>query len=96
MNDRDREEIGEQMQAVLDWCRKKRGEGQEPPWIWYQLYKLDEAIVALQHPTQMAIPLEDSQESEAHQERADLLPAGIYRIESARRHPSNQPEQKPK
>jgi hypothetical protein len=91
-----REKIDEQMQAVLEWSRQKRLAGHEPPWIWYQLYKLEEAITALQHPTEMSIPLGDSRGLGERPERADLLSADIYRIDSARRHRDQQREPPPK
>lgn len=91
-----RDRIDEQMQAVLEWSRQKRLSGREPPWIWYQLYKLEEAITALQHPAEMAIPLGRSQGLGERPGRADLLSAEICHIESARRHRDKPPEPEPK
>ena len=52
-------EIDNAFQQVLDWTNQKLRQEQEPPWLWYQLMKLREAIQAIR-TGEMNVPIKES------------------------------------
>jgi hypothetical protein len=57
-----------ELERMRDWAAQRLSAGQEPPWDWYQLMKLREALAALiesevQNATQ---PTEGRPESSEH------------------------------
>jgi hypothetical protein len=75
----------EELQKVRAWAEGKIAQGSEPPWAFSRykdLIALLDDILASQAAT---ISLEDSLQSQEHQEPDPLLAAGIRHIDSARR-----------
>ncbi len=57
----------EQLEEVRAWANSKLATGDEPPWAWYQLMKLQEALDAILDGMEATTPL-NSQESEPRSE----------------------------
>jgi hypothetical protein len=53
-----------ELERVRDWAIAKINEGSEPPWSWYQLMKLREAVEAILAGMAVTQPMEDSQRPE--------------------------------
>lgn len=53
-----------QLEAVLEWAKKKIASGEEPPWAWYQYMKLIESLDAILSSQSCVTTMESSQKSE--------------------------------
>lgn len=52
-----------ELERVREWALQRLAAGSEPPWSWYQLMKLREAIDALLEGMAVTQPMAGSQES---------------------------------
>lgn len=84
----------EHLGAVRAWANERLATGGEPPWSWYQLMKLREALDAILAGMDATRPLGSPQSGE-HQERRLRLVADADQPDSAPRHPDTVPVRLP-
>jgi hypothetical protein len=84
----------EQLQDVRAWADGKLAAGAEPPWAWYQLMKLREALDAVVAGMDTTKPL-GSPESAPHSETHLRLVANTHSPDSVPRHPAGLPVRMP-
>ena len=89
------EKAAHQMQDVRQWAKDKIAGGQEPPWSWYQHMKLIDAIDAILGGAECTVTMENSQQSESHQDVYLRLVDSTYSPDNALHHPSGVPVQMP-
>jgi len=74
----------DQLERVSEWARDRIRAGQEPPWTYYKLMQLVDAIESLkdEETTQR---MENSLQSPERQDDAHLPAAGIVQLDTFRR-----------
>ena len=79
------------LQEVREWAKGRLRAGAEPPWSYYRLMQLIEAVDVLESGEEAVSPTDCSQQSEPHSETP--LPQGenIYRLDTARPHRAGPP-----
>lgn len=75
------------LERVREWAAQKLSMGKEPPWSWYQLMKLSEAIDAILAGMASTRPTADLQGAAAHQGACLRLVGAIDPPENAQSHP---------
>jgi hypothetical protein len=81
----------EQLEQVREWAIERLTTGNEPPWSWYQLMKLREALEAILAGTAATQPMAGSQESAPRSGTCLRLVGGADRQDSAPRHQDSGP-----
>ena len=87
----------ESLDECKKWAWSRIHNGSEPPWSWYRLMQLIDAINAIIRSENATVihgervTKEDSPESDPHQEPSCPRRAQVYRIETAQRR-SDEPE----
>ena len=76
------------LECVRDWAIAKIQEGNEPPWSWYQLMKLREALEAILTGMAVTQPMEDSQGSASRRGAGLRLVGSDDQQDSAQCHPA--------
>ncbi len=83
------------LERVRDWAMEKIATGAEPPWSWYQLMKLREAIEAILAGMVVTQPMANSPESASRSGTGLRLVGAVDRQDNAQRHPDQSPIQLP-
>jgi hypothetical protein len=79
--------IENELVRVKEWAQDKAQRGSEPPWAWYQLMKLVEAINAIQSGM-ASTTTESSLQLEARQGKLIQLKVAKCSRDNAQPHPS--------
>ena len=80
----------DELERVRDWAIARIAEGSEPPWSWYQLMKLREAVEAILAGMAVTQPMEDSRESALRRGGGLRLVDSADSQESTQSHPVEQ------
>lgn len=86
-------------QPALDiakrWAQERLREGTEPPWAYYRLMQLVDAIDALSAGSTTVSSTAQSQEPQELSDDDRPRGAKVYRLDAARHHPADPPVQLP-
>jgi len=83
------------LKATQEWAQARMAGGQEPPWSWYQLMKLNEALDEILASINATSPTGHSQQSGRRPETHLRLVADTDLRDIAQRHPDEWPVQLP-
>jgi hypothetical protein len=83
------------LERVKEWALERLTTGNEPPWSWYQLMKLREAVEAILAGMAATKPMAGLRGSEPRQGACLRLVGATDRQDSAQCHPEAVPVQLP-
>lgn len=75
-----------ELDRVADWARDRIRAGQEPPWSYYKLLQLIDAVEGLKAETPARLQTEDLPEPLGTPDGARQLTAQVVSLDSIRRH----------
>ncbi len=84
-----------EMAKLKDWAQERLREGAEPPWSYYRMMQLIDAVDALSSGAEAVSPTAHSLESESLPGEIHPQGANIYRLDTSRRHPAEPPVRLP-
>jgi len=82
-----------ELERVGDWARERIKAGQEPPWTYYKLMQLVDAIEGLSG--RFTLPTEDLQRSPDSSESDPQPQAKVVSLDSIRPRPMQTPAESP-
>lgn len=86
--------LGELKVARL-WAKERLRAGAEPPWTYYRLMQLIEAIDALESGAQAVTTTDHSPQSDERSGKHPRQEGKIYRLDDARSRPTDETVQMP-
>lgn len=82
-----------ELERVSEWARERIRAGQEPPWTYYKLMQLVDAIEGLREGDPATQRMDDSLQSPERQDDAHRESAGVVSLDTFRR-PLGSPQQR--
>jgi hypothetical protein len=83
------------LERSREWAKERLRSGTEPPWSYYRLMQLVDAVDSLLAGQSVVSPMDHLQQSEPTEGVAPPQEGNIYRLDAVQRHRAETPIQMP-